>query len=353
MINKILVILFVITTLLFIININKESFRDYLPSKERKLYNIIPTLDNQYLATYIPEGEDSSNSNIIITRSLESNEWKGPIQNSAPDGKSIIIDLTYSKDKRLIGIGVSSYNNIKLYKIYIKETEDIRSPWENIPSNENIRSFVYDLNGDILGCRDDGQIFMKESEDLESDWIGPINFDAPMKKIMFDKDGKMLGIGLYDELIYKKKEHNWKKSKWDTEHIGEDKVSDIFHDYDGCLIGASDNGVLKQGHSNYMSKFLDLKDTKKKDDVLSLSKILFYRTGAELLNNNIQNTDNVTDPTLSKSLNEMLLFKNKTKGMCKNIDKDLEFNNDTNLLQVNKQMHKMDEIERLINILQN
>ena len=48
-----------------------------------------------------------------------------------------------------------------------------------------------------------------------------------MKKIIFDKDGKMLGIGLYDELLYKKKEHDWKKSKWDLEHIGSDKVSDI------------------------------------------------------------------------------------------------------------------------------
>ena len=116
MINKILVILFVITIIVFIININKENFRDYLPSKERTIYNIIPLSENQYLATFIPEEDDSSNGNIIITRSLESGEWKGPIKNSAPDNKSIIIDLSYSKDERLLGVGVSSHNNIKHYK---------------------------------------------------------------------------------------------------------------------------------------------------------------------------------------------------------------------------------------------
>ena len=32
-----------------------------------------------------------------------------------------------------------------------------------------------------------------------------------------DKDGKMLGIGLKDLLLYKKNTHNWKESKWDKD----------------------------------------------------------------------------------------------------------------------------------------
>ena len=54
-----------------------------------------------------------------------------------------------------------------------------------------------------------------------------------MKKVQFDKDGKLIGIGLKDNLIYKKKEYDWRKSKWNRQHKGFDKVYDVFHDSDG------------------------------------------------------------------------------------------------------------------------
>ena len=39
-----------------------------------------------------------------------------------------------------------------------------------------------------------------------------------------------------------------------------------------------------------MSNFIDLKKTEKKNDVLSLSKVLLYRTGIQSLNDNINST---------------------------------------------------------------
>ena len=354
MINKILLILLVIACLVFIVNLNKKEFyRDFIPTKNRVLYNIIPTFDNQYLATFVPKNNESTD-NIVITYSLESNEWRGPINNASPDTDTYIIDLTYGKDKRLIGVGMTydKVKNLPVYKIYIKQTEDVRSKWLNIESNENIRSVTYDINGKtIIGCRDDGQLFIKKNDDLYDEWIGPINYDKPMKKVQFDKDGKLIGIGLKDNLIYKKKEYDWRKSKWNRQHKGFDKVYDIFHDYDGSLIATSPNGILKQEHSNFMSDFKPLNETEKKDTILSIAKILQYRTGLELLKDDIEKDKLVYDPKLSNKLNEILLFKSKAKDLCKNKNKDMKSFNDTNLLETNNQLKEIEKIENLINIL--
>ena len=37
-----------------------------------------------------------------------------------------------------------------------------------------------------------------------------------MRKIMYDKDGKLLGIGLDNNYIYKKDDFRWDKSKWNN-----------------------------------------------------------------------------------------------------------------------------------------
>lgn len=335
--------------LIIFLSRNQENFE----SKERQIETILPLTDKRYIATFIPEVSDTNYDNIIITMSLESQEWKGPLKNSSPDNKTVIIDLTYSKDKRLIGIGYESGETDK-YKIYIKENYDLESKWVNIPQNENIRCLLYDYDGTIMGCKDNGQIYIKETKNLESDWIGPINYDLPMKKIMFDKDGRLLGIGLHDNLIYKKKTHNWKESKWDDEHKGNTRVNDIFHDYDGCLIGTSFEGLLKQEHSNFMSRFVKINKIKKNNHkILTLAKILLYRTGVEVTQDNMDDNEEIIDNKLSNDLNQILLFKNETKGLCRNLDRKILSKNNTELLDTNNQVNKINEIERLIKILQN
>ena len=47
---------------------------------------------------------------MIITRSLKSGTWKGPIDNSSPDDKTVIVDLSYDKDKKLFDNGLISRN---------------------------------------------------------------------------------------------------------------------------------------------------------------------------------------------------------------------------------------------------
>ena len=238
MINKIILILFVISILLIIVSVNKETFEINEP-KERMLYAILPTIDNEYLATFLPENSDANNSNIIKTISLESNEWDGPLINSIPNdtiagySQPFIVDLTYNKDTRLIGIAqFRKINEIK-YRIYIKENTDLESNWIYIPSRNdiNIRSIIYDYNSNLIGCKDDGQLYIIENvKEFPSvlEWKGPINWDLPVRKVLFDKDGKMLGIGMFDDLIYKKLELDWTKSKWDKNHKGFDEVFDVY-----------------------------------------------------------------------------------------------------------------------------
>jgi hypothetical protein len=357
MINKVIIILIVVAVLVFVIRLNKETFQlnrdNYIPKKERQLFNILPLIDGRYLGTYLTKDDDKSN-NLVMTYSLKSNEWQGPIKNGSPATNTLICDLTYYKDKRLMCVGTKhdTENDIILYDIFIKKTQDIESPWVKIKSNENIMSINFDFHGNMIGCRDDGQLFIKENKNLNSDWIGPINYDIPMKKVLFDKDGKMLGIGLKDLLLYKKNTHDWKESKWDKDHKGFDQLYDVYHDYDGCLVGTSPNGLIKQEHSNYMAIFKDYLNTERKETILTLPKIIFFRTGLEILDDKITNDKDIVDKNLSDELNSFLLLKSKTIQMCKNRKKGIKKDSENILLDRNNQLKKIDEIENLIKILQ-
>ena len=172
---------------------------------KRIVCNIIPGFNNNYIATFLPE-KRCSNNTLITTQSLESNRWMGPIKNGSPDEKSVIVDLTYDSKRHLMCVALSLENGNSKFRIYRKKTRDITSVWEEIPSNTEIRSLLFDTDGKLMGCGSDGQIYKKKTEDItKPGWDGPINFDIPMKKIFYDKDLYLLGIGLEDNKTYKKR----------------------------------------------------------------------------------------------------------------------------------------------------
>lgn len=356
MIYRVFTLIIFIVIIILIIKLQQkiENFNINLSTKKRIIYNIIPTFDSQYLATYIPEiniKKDITN-NLIITRSLESNNWKGPILNGNPDEKITIVDLCFNPQKKLMCVGMSIDNNIEVYTIYIKENVDLRSRWNQVNSKENIRSITFDVDNKLMGCQAiTGQIFKKQNKDIESEWIGPLNFDVPMKKIIFDKDTKLLGIGLKDNFIYKKKMYDWKNSKWDVEHRGDTEVFDIFHDIDGGLIASTYNGLMKQKHAHYMSDFEPIEESSKGNNILSFTKIMQLKTGIEFKDEtSISQKDNITDSRLSKELNNLLLFKANTKNMCKL--KKTEVKEKVNqLLKTTNQNREINEIEKLIKLL--
>ena len=79
-----------------------------------------------------------------------------------------------------------------------------------------------------------------------------VNFDIPMKKIFFDKDLYLLGIGLEDGKLYKKRGFFWSEENWDTGTLMT-RLFMMHFALDGRLIATSHRGILKQKSADFMS----------------------------------------------------------------------------------------------------
>ena len=339
---KKLCILLIILLLIFY-SITRSNFMDYYKININLIYNILPTINKEYLASIIPS-EKNQIGDLIHSYSINSDEWKGPLENSNPEFKTIIVDLSYDKDQKLLCIGMQRIERVTIFNLYKKETNDIKSKWVKIESNENIRSIIYDTDGILLGCHgDNGQIYKKENTDINSKWKGPINYDIPMKKIIYDKDNILLGIGLIDHRIYKKSSNDWVNSKWDRNNFNKQRVFDIFHDYDGCLIASSYQGIIKQVDRNYLSSFIPISKSVKRDNILDINDIILFKTGI-----NFEEKDlGKNKIKLNNSLDKILNFKELAIKMCKDRHTKSRIAN-KNLLKINKQKEMMDEVSELI-----
>ena len=81
---------------------------------------------------------------------------------------------------------------------------------------------------------------------------------------MFDKEGIMIGIGLKDNYIYRKKDNDWKDSYWDQKNVNKTQVYDMFYDTDGCLIASTPEGIKKQLFPDFNSEFILVTKYRKK-----------------------------------------------------------------------------------------
>ena len=83
----------------------------------------------------------------------------------------------------------------------------MHSKWELVGEDTKMRNLCYDIKtSKLLGVSSyDGQIYeSKLLNDSYDEWVGPINYDIPMRKIMYNKDDILVGIGLFDNFIYTK-----------------------------------------------------------------------------------------------------------------------------------------------------
>ena len=364
MVNKIIIIILVIIILCYIITLNKDAFNDYQDDKNRVLYNIFPLIDGSFLGSFIPDKVDDTGSNLILTKSLISYEWSN-INNSALPENMIVYDLCYNLDKKLLAIGIKYDLESKelIYKIFKKKNNNLESEWISVESDIQMTCLLFDIDEHLLGVSKDGQIYKKKSKNLESEWQGPINFDKPVRKIMYDKDGKLIGIGIEDSFIYKKEGFNWKTSKWSEKYYGKTEVYDLILDFDGCFIATTKDGLKKQEYPNYLSHFIDYYETEENNRILTLSKIIYFRNGVNLLLEKID--DDVSDPLLIDKLNKYIQFKDQAKTMCKNKVFNKIIDNTVNklanvevtdknktILSTISQLDKINQIEHLIKTLQ-
>jgi hypothetical protein len=373
-----LIIFTILLVIVFIIlilrskNSDKEHFSSDMKEKRKmkaKIYNILPAFDNSFcglrkgtrnknpifIGTFVPE-EGESNANMIYTRSLKSNTWYGPMANSMIDGSNgIFVDLTYDKDRKLLGVCLEEENGNYKYNLYKKATNDLCSKWIKLPKSDDphegkMRSIIYDLDGRLIGCNsEDGQLYKKESSSFSSEWIGPINVDMPIKKVMFDHiDEIMLGIGKEDNKIYRKSGKDWTREIWDKQYSSNIEVMDIFHDLDGCLVASTKNGLMKQVEPNFLSEFVDIEETKITTPLFDNDKRMRYRTGLNLVDKSMKDNNELTN-----KLDDILTFKKEAKEICKN-KKFLfskEDNDSVGVKDIKKQNQVIDDIQGLIEIV--
>ncbi len=354
-----LVLLVVIIAIMFTFkkDLPIENFAITGRKPDRELIlNLLPGFDNEIIGTFIPQKVKTDKlDNLVYTRSLSSNNWYGPVKNSSIEGH-ILTDLCYAPDRRLIGIFMKMVDSNPIYVMYIKKNRGLRSEWILLDDSENIRSVLFDLDGRMIGCHAiTGQIYKKRTEEMDSEWVETSNYDIPMKKLIFDKDLYLMGIGMSDGKLYKKMGYFWNENSWDTENVGSDTIFDCYHDYDGCLIASSYKGIVKQKSANYMSEFVPIRETKKNKKRYSLNEILKFKTGLVL------EDDLVLDDTtgLGNELKEILKYKKQALKLCKNksnllkkIDYQPNDSNTRNIQLVNKQNQMINNLESMIKRLE-
>ena len=279
--------------------------------------------NKKYIGSYVKSGLNSNISNSVFlynTNSLESNKW-----NQSNDivldqsNKVIVTDLFFDKMRKLIAIGLYFKDDKPIYNIYRKQTESLNSKWELVGEDTKMRNLCYDMKtSKLLGVSSyDGQIYeSKLLNDSYDEWVGPINYDIPMRKIMYNKDDILIGIGLFDNFIYTKQGIDWKESYWDKKNINKTKVYDLIYDSDGCFIAASPKGVLKQLNPEMSSEFIDIKDYPKNKNIgkkleLQTADILKYRIGYEFLDDIFD-----TSTSLGRHLKNIYDIKKMTKDLC-------------------------------------
>ena len=331
-----------------------KSSSDKSSSDNPIIYSIIPSLkdDNLYYATYFSKNKikkKADNDNFLYTHSLESKKWtkmNNKSNYSKLDDNTLILDLNYDENKRLLAIGLSMKDNEPVYDIFIKEKVDIDSKWIKIKSNQKMRSLCYDINsGKLIGINSyDGQIYEnridKNGNKGYTKWVGPINYDKPMKKILFNTDGILIGIGLIDNYIYKKTDKYWRKSEYDKKNINKTKVYDLFYDTDGCMIASTPNGIMKQSHQDFNSEFVNIKDHKEKhEDLMNKSQILKSRVGVEFIDDELD-----TSTEFGKYLKDIYEFKKVSKELCKNKMSLIKHSNNNKQNTLSQQNRKINDL---------
>ena len=360
---EILIYIFCLSIIFLLLKkrINMEHFNNNtnIGEKKRIIYTIIPSAieDNLYFGSFFSKSikkHASDINNFVYTRSLKSNKWLSVPNNSLLDKNSLLIDLSYNENKHLVAIGLSMTKKEPVYNIYIKESPDYKSKWVKMNSNKKMRSLCYDINTHkLLGISSyDGQVYEQKSTNKVSfiEWIGPINHDKPMKKIMFDRDGIMLGIGLVDHFIYRKMDKHWVKSEWDTNTVNKTKVYDMFYDTDGCLIASSPEGIIKQLHPDFNSEFVSINEfNEKHEEINTKTDILKSRIGIEFIDDEF---DSSTE--LGKDLKRIYEFKKISKGLCgKREQLKRHTYSKNNIEMLSKQNREINDMHKIIDDISN
>lgn len=280
-----------------------------------KIISILPSLQESWIGASLVAPKEGNN--LQFTTSLPSRLWGVPLSNSKTESNYMISHLNYCRDDMsLLGCGAAYKDKKVNWKLFKKDNKNPVTPWKELNSNEPICATLYDSDGILLGIHaENGQIYKKRNSELNSDWYGPLNFDEPMSRIYYDRDGIMIGIHQKNGKLYKKGGFLWNKDKWSSDIVNNTKVMDLVYDYDGCIIGITKDGLLKQKEPGFLSDFYpyNMKFKSTIQEPMSFDEIIKARCGF------IPRFDELVDVEhLDKELKDLIRFKKIQKSKCKN-----------------------------------
>jgi hypothetical protein len=347
--NQIMLILYFIVVFFLLIQLyelysmNNEHFYNNNNSNNVLSVNIqsiiLSPYDNhgvsKYFGTFIKNSDQDDIHNSLYL--YEATDLKNPKWNRVnydnmlleKNKKVIITDISFDKSKRMIVIGLYYKNKKPVYNIYRRNgynlTEFKNGNWERISTDINIRSICYDINNDnkIIGISSyDGQIYYNNGDYMN--WVGPIKYngDVPLRKVMYTLDTNntndtiMIGIGLIDNYIYRKKGSDWKKSDWDTTPSNTTKVRDLIYSNSGELIATTSNGIMIQTDVGISYGFISIDDKNDQFTNEHSSKIFKSKLGFDIDNKNLFDDTSLVSKDIRDEANTVYDFKKNLLDFC-------------------------------------
>jgi len=290
---------------------------------------------SKYFGTFIKNSDQDDIHNSLYL--YEATDLKNPKWNRVnydnmlleKNKKVIITDISFDKSKRMIVIGLYYKNKKPVYNIYRRNgynlTEFKNGNWERISTDINIRSICYDINNDnkLIGISSyDGQIYYNNGDYMN--WVGPIKYngDVPLRKVMYTLDTNdrndtiMIGIGLIDNYIYRKKGSDWKKSDWDTTPSNTTKVRDLIYSNSGELIATTSNGIMIQTDVGISYGFISIDDKNDQFTNEHSSKIFKSKLGFDIDNKNLFDDTSLVSKSIRDEANTVYDFKKNLLDFC-------------------------------------
>ena len=210
----------------------------------------------------------------------------------------IIKNISWSKDslngrKLIVITQIVNNGDDESYKIYetqnpfdIQNPEIVLQEFKQYKGND-IHFMMCDMNNNYIGLK---KHMNKETDTsyiykLQNDKWVPVDTysDLRLNKLFFDKDNYLCCIA-EDNLIYKKKLLNWKKSTWQKkpEKVGVMPVLDVVFDLDGKLIASTNTGVMKQIYPFYNSAFSKYVHEEIENQLLTINDTIKFKTGLDI-----------------------------------------------------------------------
>lgn len=301
--------------------------------------------------------------------SMETTMWKGPIQNSMPQGTIPLRMVTLSNDlTTLLGIG---YNNILYVKEPLSENDgggiNLSGYWKQVPNNSNIIYILFDnITNNLISIDINGKLFTKTSSDITGENQELVTLlDRPVLRLYYDLNGYMLAIDNKFDL-YQFTDIDWKTTPLQTSRgANPNKLQDVLYDNDGKMYGLVFNPdvfmvqIMKQSSVFYLSEFNSLDKLMNNKEttnfVMSDQDILKCKIGSiyeyTIINaGNLSSTDE--DPNFAYQ-KQIMETKAKLRQFCANRGSNTQNINYENYDLLSNVETNNDKIDKLKNIIKN